>query len=154
MSGYYLYVAFQERSLLVSFLEKRKDLCDEELVLLSMTQDQYQKAKVDDHELRWNGFMYDIVRIERENGLLNIYAWHDKEEGELLAALYLLFTTSEEDDQSELPPIVLKLISMTFIVPAHFIQARSENNFVFHRCDQQLPDSVYLEFTVPPPRFS
>ena len=89
---------------------------DEELDILTLTDEEFHFSKVDDHEIKANGKMYDIARVEKAGNLYRVYCLHDKDEGNLLVFLDKILNLPLKDKKTPLQ--ILKFTSLTFILPA------------------------------------
>ena len=122
VGGYYLYVALQEIKFHQTFFENQENYSDEEITLLNLTSAEFNSALVDDHELRIDGKMYDIIRVEQVGDCLMVYAWLDHEEGELLELLSHIFHDDQEESQKgELSNSISQLLCLNFTFPENLI---------------------------------
>lgn len=94
-----------------------KDLPKEQLEVFSMSQQEFKKVRVDEHEIKLEGKMYDIARIERDHDLVVVYAVHDKAEDNLLSFLDEIAKRPLQDRKSP-PSQILQFIGLTFLPPA------------------------------------
>lgn len=95
---------------------KLKELPAEKLELIKLSSIAFKKARVDEHEIKVNGKMFDISRIEKSGDSYFVYCLHDKAEDGLLAFLDKILSTPLKDKKA--PSQVLKFTSLTFILPA------------------------------------
>jgi hypothetical protein len=93
-----------------------KELPSEKLQLLKLSPTAFKEAKVDEHEIKVNGKMYDISRIEKAGDTLLVYCLHDEAEDNLLAFLNKILSLPLKDKNA--PSQVLKFTSLTFILPS------------------------------------
>lgn len=89
---------------------------EESLTKLVLTEPEYIKSKVEEHELKVNGRMYDIARIQVHNGTVTVWCLHDEAEDNLLAFLDAV-STRAHGDSAPVPPSIQQFLSLTFLVP-------------------------------------
>ena len=152
LGGYYMYVALQEIQLQKSFWENREKYKSEDLTILKLSTADFYKSKVDDHELRIDGNMYDIVRIEKVDDCITVYAWLDSFEGELMSLLQGLFDDADHESQhGELPTSVNQLFTVSFILPKDLVVAPLLNTRAFVDNYNKTFISFIDELETPPP---
>ena len=88
----------------------------EKLELIKLTSADFKKAHVEEHEIKVNGKMYDIARIEITGDDYFVYCLHDKGEDSLLAFLDKMLSLPLKDKKAL--PQVLKFASLTFLLPS------------------------------------
>ncbi len=88
----------------------------EKLQRLEFTLVSYEKAKVDEHEVKVNGKMFDIGRIEFQEDKVVVYALQDADEDSLLAFLNKV-TTQTSQNNTRAPSQFTQFISLLFVVP-------------------------------------
>jgi hypothetical protein len=150
-AGFYIYFFIQLRQVRQEMRAQLKLLLPEQLQLLRLSKEEYKKAKVEDHEVKVDGKMYDIARIESKADSVFVYGVHDKAEDSLLAFLDKILSLPLKDKHA--PNQVLKFTSLTFIVPlvlqhntsSCVISIDETAYFVMHSTFIQHPDS-------PPPK--
>jgi len=89
----------------------------EKLELIKLTSQNFKNAKVDEHEIKVNGKMYDISRIEKKGDMVWVYCLHDKAEDSLLSFLDTILSTPLKDKNA--PSQILKFTTLTFLLPAY-----------------------------------
>lgn len=87
----------------------------DQLQCIKLSAIEYKKSKVDEHEIRVDGKMYDISRIQFEGDSVFVYGIHDKAEDSLLAFLDKILSLPLKDKRG--PNQVLKFTALTFILP-------------------------------------
>lgn len=93
-----------------------KNLRAEKLELIKLTSAEFKKVRVEEHEVKVNGKMYDIARIEIKGDDYYVYCLHDEAEDSLLALLDKILSLPLKDKNA--PAQVLKFSSLIFILPA------------------------------------
>lgn len=114
-AGFYIYFFVQLRHVRKEMRAQLKYLPEEQLQLIKLSTTEYKKAKVDEHEIKVNGKMYDIARIQVKTDSVLVYGLHDKAEDSLLAFLDKILSLPLKDKNA--PNQVLKFTSLSFIVP-------------------------------------
>jgi len=97
-----------------------KDLSREKLDKFSMSQEEFKKVLVDEHEIKVEGSMYDIASIEQDHQLIIVYALHDEAEDNLLSFLDEIAKRPMQDKKSP-PSQILQFIALTFLPPTSAI---------------------------------
>jgi hypothetical protein len=124
---------------------------DDQLTLLVLTQDEFKKARVDDHEVKVDGKMFDIARYEVENDTVKIYALHDRAEDNLLAFVNELIRRSAHD-KKPVPTQLIQLVSLIFI-PCQQVELTHRQLSVHHHTPYRFPSTGFItEVENPPPR--
>jgi hypothetical protein len=117
-TGFYIYYAFRLTEIRREVRSQLKFLPEEKLERFVLTHDQFMTARHGDDELRLQGKMYDIARMESANDSLIIFALHDEAEDNLLS----LLTTVVKRTNTDKKPLPLPLFSLLALVylPATF----------------------------------
>lgn len=115
VGGGYVYFIVRLSSIRVEMREQLKTLPEQELTLLTLTESDYKKVKVDDHEVKVEGKMYDIARIERRNGRVLVFAKHDEAEDNLLSFVQEILHRSASD-KKPVPHSVIQLLTLDFVL--------------------------------------
>ncbi len=115
VAGSYFYFIVRLSAIRQEMRDQLKDKPDHELTLLTLTPGQFRKAKVDDHEVKVNGMMYDIARLVVKQDLVYIYALHDEAEDNLLAFLNEMVKRSTKD-KKPVPSSLLHLLTLQFVI--------------------------------------
>jgi len=152
-AGFYVYFFVQLKQVRKEMRVKLKDLPEEELELIKLSFTEYQKAKIEEHEIRVEGKMYDIARVEEKNGVILVYCLHDKAEDNLLAFLDKILTLPLKDKKA--PPQLIKFVSLSFIVPQAFAwKEGAERLFKSFTYYHLYVSAFFPTLHSPPPRLS
>jgi len=116
VAGFYIYFFIQLNQIQKEMSAEVKKLPMEKLELIKLTSAEFEKAHVEDHEIKVNEKMYDIARIEKEGDFYFVYCLHDKAEDNLLTFLDKILNLPLKD--KKVPSQVLKFTSLTFILPS------------------------------------
>jgi hypothetical protein len=114
-AGFYIYFFVQLGQVRKEMRAQLKHLPEDHLQLIKLSTADYKKAKVDEHEVKVDGKMYDIARIQVQADSVFVYGVHDKAEDSLLAFLDKILSLPLKDESA--PNQVLKFTSLIFIVP-------------------------------------
>lgn len=129
-----------------------RSLPDESLEVISLSIHEFNRVRVEEHEVKVNGKMYDIARIKQEGDTLHIFCVHDEAEDNLLSFLDGLLVRLQND--STQPPASVTAFAMLQFISTEFI-------FGFQNTELQcLTPTPYLQtdffvalaIDVPPPR--
>ena len=151
VAGSYVYFIVRLAGIRNEMREQLKHKPDEELTLLTLTHDDYRKAKVNDHEVKVNEKMYDIARIVVQHENVLVYALHDEAEDNLLALLGEMVKRSSKD-KKPVPSQLIQLLTLQFVVVENKIPALAGIS-VIHTTPYQvfLPSFISI-IENPPPR--
>jgi hypothetical protein len=116
-AGFYVYYAVQLRHIHSEMRYALKFLPDDQLTILRLTKETYEISRVDDHEVKIHGKMYDIARIEIKKDSVIIAALHDEKEDNLIALLGEIVSKPLKDDQP-VPSSVIQFIALNFLLPS------------------------------------
>jgi hypothetical protein len=115
-AGFYLYYVVKLQQIRSEMRQALKFTPENELDVLKMTVAQFLNAKADDHEVKFNGRMYDIARIITTADSVTVYGKHDEREDNLIALLdYVITAPMKGKDLSR--SAATTLIVLTFIAP-------------------------------------
>jgi hypothetical protein len=151
VAGSYVYFIVRLSAIRQEMREQLKDNPDEHLILLTLTADEYQKAKVNDHEVKVNEKMYDIARTVVKDNKVLVYALHDEAEDNLLALLNEMVKRSSKD-KKPVPSQVIQLLSLQFVIIENKIPALAGKSVV-HTTPYNTSFSSFIRgIESPPPR--
>ncbi len=112
--GCYVYFIARLTAIRSEMREQLKYLPGNQLTLLTFTPEEYLHAKVDDHEVKVDGKMYDIARMTTTKNQVLIYAVHDEAEDNLLSFLDEILKRSS-NDKKPVPSQLVQLLTLIFI---------------------------------------
>jgi len=151
VAGSYVYFIARLSGIRSEMREQLRHKPDEELSLLTLTQEEFRKARVDDHEVKVDGKMYDIARIVVNEDKVLVYALHDEAEDNLLAFLSEIVKRTSKD-KKPLPSQLIQLLTLIFVTEENlFSQTRSET-FTHHTPYIETVLSCSSTIETPPPR--
>lgn len=117
-AGFYVYYIIQLQQIRKEMREALKLIPDHDLEILKLTKKQFLQARVEDHEVRVNGKMYDIARVKLQGETVLVYCLHDEMEDNLLAFLNEIVGKPLKD---KTPRPVLQFISLSYVLPSAFV---------------------------------
>lgn len=97
MAGVYVYFIGRLHEIKAEMRLALKTKPAEELDVLELSAVEFQRARVDDHEIKVNGKMYDLARVEKKGDRLMVYCLHDKAEDNLLSLLDSILKNASKD---------------------------------------------------------
>ncbi|MCU0419215.1 MAG: hypothetical protein MUC38_06100 [Cyclobacteriaceae bacterium] len=115
IAGFYLFLAGRLAYLHEQSRAQLKDKPIELLQRLELSEHQYRQARVNPREVKLEGKMYDIARLERVHGRVILYAEHDEAEDNLLAFVNKVFEIASADDKP-LPPHFIKWLFVHYLI--------------------------------------
>lgn len=145
MVGGYVYFSIRVWQIKVEMRTQLQSLPDDQLQILTLGAEEFINARVDEHEIKVDGKMYDVARIKKEGDVVIVFCVHDKKEDSLLGYLDRILNNLENDNQT-LPHAVVHFSLL------HYLS--EDFNFQFSSSTTLLqPHTAYLEnffFFVPP----
>lgn len=126
----------------------------EKLQNIYLTISQYNACKVDDHEIKFNGKLFDIISSAYKNGKFELTVFHDEEEETVLKEIANFFKYRCKPNQ-KLPLKVNQLLLANYIMNDigfriemfNFTNSSISNNFFSLNVRTQ-----YRSIFLPPPR--
>lgn len=115
-AGCYVFFFTRLMAIRMEMREQLKFLPDHELTVLTLTTEEFKKAKVNDHEVKVNGHMYDIARIVTKTNQVLVYAKQDEAEDNLLSFLDEIVKRSTHD-KKPVPSQLLQWLTLVFVSP-------------------------------------
>ena len=121
---------------------------------LALSLDEFEKCRIDRKEILYRGNMYDIKSKEIIGDSIHLTVINDIREKEVIARIKSLAAQNNPQTR-DLPARVIKLFTITFLVPEPFTQENfrdaSENIFPCRSGDYH---SVPPEILSPPPELA
>jgi hypothetical protein len=153
VAGFYVYFVFRLQEIRREMRAELRDYPVEKLQRIILSQQQYQKAKNDEGEIEWQGFMYDVGRAETRGSEVTVFALRDEAETNLLAFIDRIVEMTNRDEQSP-PSALIQYLSLHFTVPDVSIptplcQVPKSEYKIF---PTEFFSSLTLEVQAPPPR--
>lgn len=154
LGGSYLYFALRLVHIRQSMREQLASLPAEELDCVELSAEDFVRFRVDDHELKIRGRMFDIARLERDGDKIRVYGLYDEAEDNLLAFLNTVILRLHEDE-NPLPSSLLTLLTQVYMVPQGIVLSQPVS-----QCGiTEVPYlknflSVQAKTLTPPPRIS
>ncbi|GCC52744.1 hypothetical protein SanaruYs_29820 [Chryseotalea sanaruensis] len=131
--------------------QQLKQLQDEELTKFIFTEAEFEKAKVNSHEIKVGGKMYDIARTEVIVDRVHVYALHDEAEDSLLTLLSEI-TSRVDKDKKPVPKQLMKLILLKFI-KSGLSWSNVITSLIIHHTHYHINEFFFISsIDVPPPR--
>ena len=121
---------------------------------LILTTDQYRLSMINEKELRFEGRMFDIKSISFNDGLVEVIAYHDKDEEGLISSIENFFGNSPEN-KKEIPVQVLKLLISLYTVPPNVIKfSLIYSSREYQLANQDFYNSFLGDVFSPPPKLT
>lgn len=115
-AGFYVYYAVQLRQIRTEMRLTLRLRPDDQLEVLRLTKKKYTEARVDEHEVRVNGKMYDIARMKISEDSVIVYALHDEKEDDLLTLMGEIISKPLKD-RSSMPVEIVQFLTLLFVQP-------------------------------------
>jgi len=112
--GFYVYFVVRQGQIRQEMRESIGLLPSEEFETFILTDEEYLQVRVNDHEVKINGRMYDHSKPKFENGKVILFARHDEAEDNLIGFLTEVVNSSSQDKRP-VPSQLFSFFSLTFI---------------------------------------
>jgi uncharacterized membrane protein len=151
-TGGYFYFVVRSLQIKHEMRALLKTLPEDKLIRISLTKREFERVRVEEHEIKINGKMYDIARVKLEGEIFHVYCVHDEAEDNLLSFLNNVLIRLQ-NDSTQLPVSVSAFAMLLFIA--------TEFTFEFQNIElERLMPTPYrqnhffvsLTIGVPPPR--
>jgi hypothetical protein len=153
VAGFYVYFIFRLREIKLEMRAALKNYPEEKLQRLVMTIQQYELAKNDEGEVKWEGFMYDVARVIPQGDQRIVLALLDEAETSLLAFLNKVVEASGNDNKTP-PGVLTQFLSLVFTLPNSL--TFSSGFYARQKKYSPRPDvrlnSITIYVLAPPPR--
>lgn len=151
VGGCYIYFVGRLAAIRTEMREQLKHLPEEQLTRFQFTPEEFLKARVEDHEIKVGGKMYDIARVIKQADQILVLALHDEAEDNLLAFLSEMVSRSA-NDKKPVPVEVEQLLTLSFL-PESFITLQNSVSEVIHTTPYKEVGSIaFFTCELPPPR--
>jgi hypothetical protein len=127
----------------------------EKLQNIYLTSYQYKSCKVDDHEIKFNGKLYDVIFSEFKNNKFKLTVIHDEEEESILKEIAFFFKYKCKPNQ-KLPLKANQLLTANYIignVGCLNISFNSAYSTILNEFLKLNLVNPYSGIFLPPPRF-
>jgi len=128
--------------------DQLKLLPSEKLQKIHLTLEEFEKSRVDKHELKIEGRMYDIGRVQIHGDSIIVYALHDESEDSLLTFISFIINEPIHEKEMKLIAQFLSLVYLPSAMP-HYISLASQHK-PNTKYKNPYQDLVYQEFFTPP----
>ncbi len=112
--GFYAYFVVRQAQIRHEMREMIGSLPHDQFEIFELTVHEYEKIKVNDHEVRINGRMYDHSTPKIEKGKIILYAKHDKAEDSLIGFIKEMVSKATHDSKPA-PSVLMNFLSLHFI---------------------------------------
>lgn len=152
LAGFYIYFVVRLVELRMEMRQELALLPSDQLEKVIVPLDKFKPSWLAELEMKWNGKMYDIARIEADANGFVVYALHDATEDDLLVFINRVIDVSS-NDKNKAPSAIIQFLMLKF-VPVASARYMSQNFVVivhysayllFQMDTELLPES-------PPPR--
>ncbi len=152
LAGFYVYFAARLGSIRMAMREKLAELPDDQLDVVTIPAAEFQAAWLEEREMKWQGNMFDIARIENRGSVLDVYCLRDHDEDGLLSFLTAIVETSQQET-AKTPPSVVQFFTLEYITcgalcPAAPSKSGTTNSTAYQRASYL----VINDPLAPPPR--
>jgi len=151
VGGCYIYFVGRLAAIRAEIREQLKHLPEEQLTRFHFTPEEFLTVRVEDHEIKVDGKMYDIARVTEQADHIIVLALHDEAEDNLLAFLTEMVSRSA-NDKKPVPIEVEQLLTLSFL-PEAFIPLQNKCSDIIHTTPyKEFGSVVFFTCELPPPR--
>jgi len=151
-AGGYVYFFTRAVQIKRDMRELLKTLPDDELEHIILTPEEFKTARVEDHEIKVNGKMYDIARIETIDETLHVFCVHDEDEDNLLSFLNAILNNIQQDKQ-QVPHSITQFTSLQYLPVSSNICLNTSATEIDHSVIYTQSDyELHLPVIIPPPK--
>jgi len=149
--GFYAYFVVRQGQIRQEMRASIGYLPAEEFETFVFSIQEYEKIRVNDHEVKIDGRMYDHSAPKFKDGMVTLFARHDEAEDNLISFLSEVVNTASNDNKP-IPSQLLNFFSLTFITGALITlhQLPPVNNLFYHSSEKISPN--YFPVESPPPK--
>jgi len=151
-AGGYVYFFMRATQIKRDMRELLKNLPDDELERIILTHEEFKTARVEDHEIKVDGKMYDIARIETAGETLHVYCVHDEDEDNLLSFLDAVLNNIQQD-KKPVPHSITQFSGLHYLpvninISLNTSATEIDHCVLYTRSDYEL----LLPVIIPPPK--
>jgi hypothetical protein len=151
VAGCYIYFVGRLVAIRTELREQLKHLPEAQLTRFQFTPEEFIKVRVEDHEIKVGGKMYDIARVTEQSDQVVVWALHDEAEDNLLAFLSEMVSRST-NDKKPVPIQVEQLLMLSFL-PESFATPQNKCSDIIHTTPyKEFGSMVFFTCELPPPR--
>ena len=151
-AGFYIYFIVRLGEIHIQMRHEFAKLPAESLDLIHVPRAEFMKSWLAEMEMKWEGKMYDIARVEFDGDVVKVFGRHDLAEEDLLSFVASVAQTASKDHQ-RVPNSVLRFFTLEFEALNKTSLAFSGANRFHHRSRYIKPQSLFeIPITTPPPR--
>ena len=110
-AGFYVYFIVRLGEIRSQMRQELAMLPAESLDLILVPREQFMKSWLAEMEMKWQGKMYDIARVEFDGDVVKVFGRHDSAENDLLSFVTSLAQTASKDDHP-VPNSVLRFFKI------------------------------------------
>lgn len=149
--GFYAYFIVRQNQIRQEMRESIGTIPNEEFETFVLSKEEYELVRVNDHEVKIDGRMYDHSAPKFENGKIILHAKHDKDEDNLISLLSEVVNSASKD-KKPVPSQLFNFFGLTFVSPSLLVINIPSNGIELH--DGFSVDLLSLDLPVesPPPR--
>lgn len=152
LAGFYVYFIVRLGDLRMNMREKLAELPADQLEAVRIPLHQFKTSWIEDKEMKWQGKMFDIARVERHDNFIMVYCLHDKDEDGLLSFIGAVIDMSQQDRQST-PSSVTQFFSLKYILAPLTCHKRPVRETISPECPYRVSfNPVFILPVTPPPR--
>ena len=149
--GFYAYFVVRQNQIRQEMRESIGLIPTEEFETFVLSEEEYHLIRINDHEVKIDGRMYDHSVPKFKNGKIILHAKHDKDEDNLISLLNEVVNSASKD-KKPVPSQLFNFFGLTFVPPATL--AINDVCTTFKLLDHLKVDLLNQSYPIesPPPR--
>ena len=114
LAGFYVYFVVRLGEVRMEMRKKLADLPPSQLDIVIIPQESFRASWLEELEMKWQGKMYDIARVESRGDEVIVYCLHDKDEDDLLSLVSAIVETGQQDNQ-QAPTTLIEFFGLEYV---------------------------------------
>ena len=151
LAGFYAYFVVRQNQIRQEMREAIGTLPTQDFQRFVFKKEEYQKVRVNDHEVRINDKMYDHGAPTFEGEMIVLLALHDEAEDSLISLFKELIESSSQD-KKPVPSQLFSFLNLIFITESSLFLPTVDLAAQKICFDSTAPLDVVLPIPSPPPR--
>ena len=115
LAGFYVYFVIRLGDIRMDMRDQLAKLPAHQLHVITIPQDQFRISWMEEKEMKWQGNMYDIARVEQSGNVIRVHCLRDYDEDNLLSFLNSVVDMTRQDTQP-VPASLMKFFSLKYVV--------------------------------------
>lgn len=152
LAGFYVYFVVRLGEVRMEMRKKLADMPETRLEVITIPRESFKASWLEELEMKWQGRMYDIARVEVSMETVRVFCLHDEDEDGLVSFISSVIETSRQD-KKETPGTVIQFFSLKYVTAQILIPTLEIKRLVSNETAYRVVSGTYTSDPVsPPPR--